>query len=196
MPTCDETWTSIRYSPGVLLKKLRGISGAAEADQAWPSAASEIRAVARFGLAREIAAQFAADAIDRQTKRTWIVLAATVAVTFVAMRLRIIWLDDLGNAMSALAPLVDRYAFVAALAAGVIGWCAFRHSWVALSVCLGGLMASISAGIVRAGLFVEGAPLHMLAAAAGEVALLGLFSGHLFDLQRRVRQMAALRRTG
>ncbi|MDI1287734.1 MAG: hypothetical protein PSV46_25340 [Reyranella sp.] len=73
---------------------------AAEADPAGPSLQAEQRAVARFGLARDIAAQFAADAIERQSKRAWILLAATVAVTFVAMRLRVVWLDDLGFSMS------------------------------------------------------------------------------------------------
>src|SRR5262249_31903475 len=67
---------------------------AAEADPAWPSPDAERRAVERFGLSREIAAQFAADAIDRQARRTWVTLAVTVAVTFVAMRLRVAWLDD------------------------------------------------------------------------------------------------------
>ena len=67
---------------------------AAEADPAWPSPEAERRAVERFGLGREIAAQFAVDAVDRQARRTWIVLAVTVVVTFVAMRLRVIWLDD------------------------------------------------------------------------------------------------------
>jgi len=36
---------------------------AAEADPAWPSSDAEHRAVARFGLAREIAAEFATDAV-------------------------------------------------------------------------------------------------------------------------------------
>src|SRR3982074_2348832 len=39
---------------------------AAEADPAWPSPDAERRAVERFGVAREIAAQFAAEAVDRQ----------------------------------------------------------------------------------------------------------------------------------
>lgn len=169
---------------------------AAEADPAWPSAAAEQRAVARFGLAREIAAQFAADAVERQSRRTWIMLAATVTVTFVAMRLRVVWLDDLGLSMSALAPLIDRYAFAAALAVGTVGWFAFRRSLAPLAICLGGLAASIAAGIVRAGLFADGAPLHVLLAAAGEIALIGLLSWHVFGLHRRLRRTAALRRAG
>ncbi len=123
-------------------------------------------------------------------------LAATVAVTFVAMRLRVVWLDDLGLSMSSLAPLIDRYAFAAALAVGTVGWFAFRRSLAPLAVCLGGLAASIAAGIVRAGLFADGAPLHVLLAAAGEIALVGLLSWHVFGLHRRLRRTAALRRAG
>ena len=109
---------------------------AAEADPAWPSAEAERRAVERFGLAREIAAQFATDAVNRQARRSWIVLLATVAVTFVAMRLRVMWLADAGDSLSMLAPLIDRYAFVAAIAVGSIGWWAFRRSVLPLAVCL------------------------------------------------------------
>lgn len=167
---------------------------AAEADPAWPSPEAERRAVARFGLAREIAAQFAADAIDRQARRAWIMLAATVAVTFVAMRLRVLWLDDFDTAISTLAPLIDRYAFIAALFVGIVGWLAFRRSLMPLATCLGGLAASIAAGLARAGLFVDGAPLHVLLAAAGEVALIALLSWHVFGLHRRLRRTASLRR--
>src|SRR4029077_20808791 len=76
---------------------------AAEADPAWPSSEAERRAVARYALPREIAGQFAADAVNRQVRRTWIALLATVAVTFVAMRLRVIWLGDAGDSLSVLA---------------------------------------------------------------------------------------------
>jgi hypothetical protein len=169
---------------------------AAEADPAWPSPEAEHRAVARFGLAREIAAQFAADAVDRQARRSWIMLAATVAVTFVAMRLRVVWLDDLGSTAWALAPLIDRYAFIGALLVGTVGWFAFRRSLLPLAICLAGLVASIAAGIARADLFVGGAPLHVLLPAAGEIALIGLLSWHVFGLHRRLRRTATLRRTG
>jgi hypothetical protein len=169
---------------------------AAEADPAWPSPEAELRAIARFGLAREIAAQFASDAIARQARRSWIMLAATVAVTFIAMRLRVIWLDDLGGSVLALAPLIDRYAFIAAVLVGVVGWLAFRRSVLPLAVCLAALAASIAAGIARAGHSVDGVPLHVLLPAAGEIALIGLLSWHVFGLYRRVRRTATLRRAG
>jgi len=165
---------------------------AAEADPEWPSSEAERRAVERFGLGREIAAQFAVDAVDRQARRTWVTLAVTVVVTFIAMRLRVIWLDD--GAISALAPLIDRYAFIAALSVGVIAWFAFRRSLAALALCVAGLVASIGAGIVRADLFTNGAPIHVLLSAAGEVALIGVVSFHVIGLRRRLRRTAVLRR--
>jgi hypothetical protein len=168
---------------------------AAEADPAWPSPEAERRAVERFGLGREIAAQFAVDAVDRQARRTWITLAVTVVVTFVAMRLRVIWLDDDVLApLTNIAPLIDRYAFIAALAVGVIAWFAFRRSLAALAICLGGLVASIGAGIVRADLFTNGAPIHVLLSAAGEIALIGVLSFHVIGLGRRLKRTAWLRR--
>lgn len=167
---------------------------AAEADPAWPSDEAERRAVERFGLAREIAAQFATDAVNRQARRSWIALLATVAVTFVAMRLRVIWLSDTGDSLWMLAPLIDRYAFVAAMAVASIGWLAFRRSVIPLAVCLVALAASVAAGIVRAGLFVDGAPLHVLLPAAGEIALIGLLLFHVVGLGRSLKRTALLRR--
>ena len=167
---------------------------AAEADPAWPSCEAEHRAVARFGLAREIAAEFAADAVAQQSKRTWIALLATFAVTFVAMRLRVMWLGEVGDTFSVLAPIVDRYAFIAALSVGTVAWFAWRRSWLPLAICLVAIVASVAAGIVRAGLFVEGVPLTVLLTAAGEIALIGLLSFHVIGLGRRLRRTAMLRR--
>lgn len=167
---------------------------AAEGDPSWPSPEAEQRAVERFGLAREIAGQFATDAVNRQVRRTWMALLATVAVTFIAMRLRVMWLDDSGGSLSALAPLVDRYAFIAALCVGTVGGLAFRRSLLPLAVCLCALSASIAAGILRAGIFVEQAPLHVVLSAAGEIALIGLLSFHVVGLAWRLRRTATLRR--
>jgi len=110
------------------------------------------------------------------------------------MRLRVMWLDDFGDSLSALAPLVDRYAFIAALGVALVGWFAFRRSLLPLAVSLAALTASIAAGIFRAGLFVEGAPMHVLLSAAGEIALIGLLLFHVVGLARRLRRTATLRR--
>jgi hypothetical protein len=166
---------------------------AAEADPAYPSPEAERRAVERFGLARGIAAQFAGDAVRRQAKRTWIVLLATIAVTFVAMRLRVIWLDETGDGAPMLAQFVDRYAFAGAVAMGVIGWI-MRHRWLLTpAICLVALAASIAAGFVRADLFLGGAPFHVVLLASAEIALIGLLSFHVIGLGRRLRRTALLR---
>jgi hypothetical protein len=62
------------------------LRNAAEADPAGPSPEAQQRTVTHFGFAREIAVQFVA---EWQTSRSWMMLAAMVAVTFVAMRLRV-----------------------------------------------------------------------------------------------------------
>ena len=127
-------------------------------------------------------------------RRTWVTLAVTVVVTFIAMRLRVIWLDD--GAISALAPLIDRYAFIAALTVGVTAWFAFRKSLAAFALCVAGLVASIGAGLVRADLFANGAPIHVLVSAAGEIVLIGALSFYVIGLGRRLRRTAVLRRAG
>jgi len=92
--------------------------------------------------------------------------------------------------------LVDRYAFIVSLGVGAIGWFAFRRSLLPLAICVSTLAASIAAGIFRAGLFIGGAPLHVLLAAAGEIALIGLLSFHVVGFGRRLRRTAMLRRAG
>jgi hypothetical protein len=169
---------------------------AAEADPAWPSDDAERRAVERFGLAREIAAQFAADAVAQQSRRTWLTVIAAVVMTFVAMRLRVMWLSDIEITAASLAPFVDRYAFASAIAVATVGWFAFRSSLLPLAVCLVGLAASIAAGFVRADLFTGGAPLHVLLPAAAEVALVGLLAWRVVDLGRRVRRTENLKGIG
>ncbi|MCA0302137.1 MAG: hypothetical protein LCH95_06995 [Proteobacteria bacterium] len=167
---------------------------AVEADPRGATPDAERRAVERFGLAREIAAQCARDAIDRQARRTWATLAIAVVVTFVAMRLRVTWLDD-GSPLS-LAPLVDRYAFIAALVGGLVAWFARRQSAGALLGCALGLAASIVAGVLRADLFGSGAPPWVVLPAVAEIAMLVVLLAHLAGWLRRLKQTAALRRAG
>jgi hypothetical protein len=107
------------------------------------------------------------------------------------MRLRTIWTED-GTA-SALALLIDRYAFVAAVGAAGIGWFGYRRSLLPLALCLLALSASIVAGLARAGFIMSGAPLAVLLATLGELALMALLSFHVATLGRRLRRTAALR---
>jgi hypothetical protein len=168
------------------------LRAAAETEATRPSPEAERRAIERFGPAREIAAQFAVDAVERHAKRTWLTLLATVVATLVAMRLRTIWTGD--DAASALAHLVDRYAFVAAVGVAGIGWLGYRRSLLPLALCLLALSASIAAGLVRAGLVIGGAPLAVLLPTLAELALMALLSFQVATLGRRLRRTAALRR--
>ena len=79
-----------------------------------------------------------------------------------------------------LAPLIDRYAFITALAVGVIAWFAFRQSLAALAICLGGLVG-IHRRRHRARGFVcqRRADATVLLSAGGEVALVGVLSFHV-----------------
>lgn len=167
---------------------------AAEADPTWPSPEAELRALKRFGLARDIAAQFAADAVDRKAKRTWITLGVTVLVTLLAMRFRIIWFDD--GMAPPLAPFFDRYGFLAALGVAAIGWFTYRRSLLPFVLCLLALTASIFAGFIRASIFDGTAPSLVLIGALCEVALMSLLAFHIVGLGRQLRRTAAFRRLG
>jgi hypothetical protein len=165
---------------------------AAEADPSWPSPEAERSALKRFGSARDIAAEFAADAIDRQARRAWVTLLVTILVTLVAMRLRIILFG--GSAGPALAPLIDRYGFLSAVVIGAIGWFTCRRSLLPLLFSLVGLAASIIAGFIRAQVFVGEWSVSVLLPAFGEVALMTLLSFHVVALGRRLARTADLRR--
>ena len=194
---CGASSTSIRHWRDVLPSEVEDhLRDAAEADPAWPSPTPSVAPSSASVLAREIAAQFADR--RRRTARRAVPgsrLLVTVAVTFVAMRLRVMWLDD--GAISVLAPLIDRYAFIAAIAVGVdrlvrvppLARCRSRSASAALS-------PRSRAGIVRADLFADGAPLPRPAGGgrrdrAGRRCL----SFHVVGLGRRLRRTAVLRRT-
>lgn len=89
---------------------------------------AERHAVQRFGSVDELAARFATDTLRALTTRTWMALAATAGAAFLAMRLRRMLLD--AGAFDALpaAALADRFAFMAALASGLLGWLIVRMS--------------------------------------------------------------------
>jgi hypothetical protein len=108
------------------------------------------------------------------------------------MRLRTLLTEE--GVESALALLVDRYAFLAAVGVAGLGWFGYRRSLLPLALCLLGLSASVVAGLARAGFIMTGAPLAVLLPTLGELALVALLSFHVAALGRRLRRTAALRR--
>jgi hypothetical protein len=167
---------------------------AAFCDPAWPSVEAERRAVARFGPAHEIAAQFAGDAVQRQSSRTWWIVLAAVSATFLAMRLRTMWLEGVDYPVPELATSIDRYGFGLAVVAASIGWWLARRSTVPLFVCVSALAASIAAGIARADLLAAATPLHVIVGTLSEVALLAMLAVYVLGLHRRIRYREVLRR--
>jgi hypothetical protein len=89
-------------------------------------AEAERRAIARFGDARAIAAQFARESLAQQARRTGMIVLAVLGAMLLAMQSRIFWYDFTEwaacarlEAASEVIALVDVIAFCgAALAAG------------------------------------------------------------------------------
>ena len=103
-------------------------AGAAE-----DSLAAQRRAIADFGDARMIAAQFAVVSLARRSRRAGLAAVLVIAAVFVAMKGRIAWYaatelaisDDL-RAFGTAVSLIDRYAFLSALMIGLGGWIYIR----------------------------------------------------------------------
>jgi hypothetical protein len=107
-------------------------------DHLWEAAASEpdqdplmaqLRAVARFGDPRAIAAQYAASSLYRQTKAVGVAAVLVIAGVYLTMKGRHAWYEmvhwGMGDQLRALLETgmpVIRYTFMAALMLGIVGW--------------------------------------------------------------------------
>jgi hypothetical protein len=106
-------------------------SVAADASGNTPQA--ELRAIANFGDARAIAAQFSIVSLARQSRRAGIAAVLIIASVFIAMKARLAWYvaaqwtlaDDL-RAFGGLVGQIDRYAFWLAIMIGLGGWLYIR----------------------------------------------------------------------
>lgn len=163
---------------------------------------AERQALARIGPARAIAAAFTLDALSRQTERIWLVILATFLATFLAMRLRTLGLAE-GSA-GPIALLVDRYAFVGALAIGCGGWLAARRrppAEVLDAIAARGfrMVALVAAGTLGALALSTAAGVARIAASSGDFGLLqaAVIAGSLAEFGLVIWLMAqiqALRR--
>lgn len=166
---------------------------AAEAS-ALPPDEAERRAVCRFGDADEIARRFAADALSAQANRTWLALAAAAGAGFLAMRLRRMMLDGGAFDAAPVAALIDRYAFIAAITAGIAGWLVlhlrpqisrFRLAGAAGTISFALLTTSIAAGALVAIMANRQFELPTLAALLLESAMAVWLAANVLGLQRR-----------
>ena len=88
--------------------------------------AAECRAIERFGAPRDLAAQFAALALTRQTKATGVLVMLVVVGVYIAMRGRLMWWGPAASlqswAFAATAITIMRATFWFAVVVGLVGW--------------------------------------------------------------------------
>jgi hypothetical protein len=102
---------------------------AVAADSTGNMPEAQRRAVANFGDARVIAAQFAVVSLARQSRQAGLAAVLVIAGIFIAMKARIAWyaaaqwaISDELRAVGRLVGTVDRYAFWLAIVVGLGGW--------------------------------------------------------------------------
>jgi HAAS len=106
---------------------------AVAADRSGNSVEAERRAIANFGDARAIAAEFAIVSLARQSRRAGIAALLVIAGVFIAMKARVAWyaalqwaISDDMRALGGVVVLIDRYAFLSSLIMGLGGWIYIR----------------------------------------------------------------------
>jgi hypothetical protein len=106
---------------------------AVAADSTGNMPEAQRRAVANFGDARVIAAQFAVVSLARQSRQAGLAAVLVIAGIFIAMKARIAWyaaaqwaISDELRAVGRLVGTVDRYAFWLAIVVGLGGWLYIR----------------------------------------------------------------------
>jgi hypothetical protein len=112
-------------------------------DHLWEAVAGDStrvaqqRAVANFGDAHAIAAQFAAVALARRTRRVGLAALLVIAGVFIAMQARFAWygvpqgaLSDELRAFRSLVVSIERWAFWLSVIIGFAGWGYIRSRYV------------------------------------------------------------------
>jgi hypothetical protein len=106
---------------------------AVAADSTGNMLQAQQRAVASFGDARAIAAQFAVVSLAKYSKRAAVAAVLVIAGVFLAMKARIAWyaamqwaISDDMKAVSGLVIQIDRYSFWLSIIAGLGGWAYIR----------------------------------------------------------------------
>ena len=181
---------------------------------------AEARAIASFGDARAIAAQFALVSLARQSRRAAAAAVLVIVAIFIAMKARIAWyavtqlaISDEMRPVSGLVLQIDRYAFFCALLIGLGGWLyirsrqiptAFqayrqqlRRFFVSCEATAAALSLSVVSDAVLTALSLSGAELSMtflvpVLSMAIEVGCIALLVLRIRDVSRRAASTAAL----
>jgi hypothetical protein len=214
----------LRFDPSLSRRVLKEVE-----DHLWEAAANEagdagevqLRAIARFGDAREIARQYAALSILGQIRRVAIVVVLALCGIFIAMKGRVAWyglmqweLSDQTRSVAATVVPVTRAAFMTALVIGLIG-CAYviarrapmrldraycrqiKRSTMFCMAAACALLASVAVDMVLTALrLLEGrdaaAALIPVMSAAAEMALLGTLFRNIRLAIRRTELVSGL----
>jgi hypothetical protein len=115
---------------------------------------AERRAIARFGDANAIAAQFARQSLARQARSTGITVLLVLGAILLAMQTRIAWYEltqwaacERLEAASGAIVLIDTFAFYCAALGAIAGWLSranLRPFFAACALAAGGLVVSVA----------------------------------------------------
>ena len=179
------------------------------------------RAIANFGDARAIAAQFAVVSLARHSRRAGVAAVLVIASVFIAMKARIAWyaaaqwaISDDMRAVGGLVVQVDRYAFWMSLIVG-LGACVYivsrqipatfhpvyrrqlRRFFVLCCAATAALVVSVISDGVLTALQLRGAELSAgflvsIASMAIEIACVGILVVHIRGITLRAASTASL----
>lgn len=197
---------------------------AVAADPAGDRCQVEQRAIANFGEARAIAAQFAVISLARHSRRAGVAAVLVIASVFMAMKARLAWYaaaqwaisDDMRSA-SALVIQIDRWAFWLSVVIALGGWIYIRsreipaalypayrrqlHRFVLLCcAAAGALVVSVISDAVLTSLQLRAAAMSAaslipLLSLGFEFACVGILAVHIRGVARRAASTVALTQT-
>jgi hypothetical protein len=105
------------------------LSEAAAAEPEEEAGEAQLRAIRQFGDPHRIASEYAAQSLFRQTRRVGTVAVLVASGILVSMNVRGAWygwlqwsISDELKAVRKVGLLIDLYAFIIALAIGILGW--------------------------------------------------------------------------
>ena len=197
---------------------------AVAADPTGNMLAAQQRAIANFGDARAIAAQFAVISLARHSRRAGAAAVLVIASVFIAMKARIAWnaaaqlaIGEDMRAVSGLVVLIDRYAFWLSVIIGLGGWAyivsrripagfypayrkQLRRFFVLCCAAAAALVVSVISDGVLTALLLRGMELSAgllvpVFSMAIEIACVGILVFHIRGITRRTASTAALLNT-
>jgi hypothetical protein len=197
---------------------------AVAADNGGDRRAAQQRAIANFGDARVIAAQFAVVSLARNSRRAGVATILVIAGIFMAMKARIAWntaaqwmiSDDL-RAVGGLVVQIDRFAFWLSVIAALGGWAyirsrqvpavlhptyrrQLRRFFLLCGAAAVALLVSVVSDAVLTALQLHGKALSIaylvpIGSMTIEIAGVGLLVYHIRGIAARAASMAALLKT-